>query len=273
MSQFFEIECSEGRVVTIEITDAGDALFHDYDIETELAAQELGFAPDLCYKIWAFLQPLWNDDSSQRKTANELLLQIVDEEIFDPDLDLSRSDKRALFQSGLVDILVALGADPNASNDEPETALALATNYGFADAVRTLLAAGADPNAEDSLAVRWAAGGPAPDILQLIIDAGADVTALDNAALRKTADLGYPNEARILLEAGADVAALSHEALLSAALGGHLVTLDVLLQYTTDTQRVRQLVEQLRYDDTTNRRTQNQIFTLLNRWLEDHDAP
>ena len=191
MSQFFEVQCSKedaDRVMTVEITGAGDARFHNFDPETELAAIELGFQPDVCFHIWAFLQPLW--DNSQLISATDLLLQIVDEEVFDPDLDLSLRDKRALFQASIADMLIALGADPNAVNDEGETALALAANYRFHDAVKSLLAAGADPSAEDSLAVRAAtvkAGIP------LESEKARIEQAIENAY-----DEGYPGIAQLI---------------------------------------------------------------------------
>jgi len=47
----FELECN-GELVTLEYTAAGELLFHGWDLELELAAIELGFAPTVCYWVW-----------------------------------------------------------------------------------------------------------------------------------------------------------------------------------------------------------------------------
>jgi len=51
-STFAELNCGEGEVVRLERTADGKYIFHDFDIETELAAHELGFKPSLCWFLW-----------------------------------------------------------------------------------------------------------------------------------------------------------------------------------------------------------------------------
>jgi hypothetical protein len=52
MSKFFELDCGQEEPVTIERTAEGEFFFHNFDLDAELAAQELGFEPSLCWFLW-----------------------------------------------------------------------------------------------------------------------------------------------------------------------------------------------------------------------------
>jgi len=51
--KFFDLDCGDSDdPVRLEILDTGEVVFHNFDLEVELAAQELGFAPSDCYVVW-----------------------------------------------------------------------------------------------------------------------------------------------------------------------------------------------------------------------------
>jgi len=87
---FFELDC-DGETVTLEYTPDGKLLFHGWDMDTELAAQELGFSPSLCYWVW--------EDASQNK-LDDTLARVA----FDDNLPL-------------VEALLWAGADPRHNNN------------------------------------------------------------------------------------------------------------------------------------------------------------
>jgi len=82
-----------------------------------------------------------------------------------------------------VRILVNAGADPNAHLDNGITTLMLMAILGQADAVRDLLAAGADVNtannADGGTALIFAVYGGSTEIVSQLIEAGADLNVKD----------------------------------------------------------------------------------------------
>ena len=51
-STFYELDCGDDEPVVMERTADGELVFHGWDLETELAAQELGFQPSACFIVW-----------------------------------------------------------------------------------------------------------------------------------------------------------------------------------------------------------------------------
>ena len=83
--------------------------------------------------------------------------------------------------AGLVQKLLAGGADPGHAKITGETPLMTCANSGTVEGVSALLAHGADVNAsenkEDQNALMWAAAEGHDDIVNLLVQAGADVHA------------------------------------------------------------------------------------------------
>jgi hypothetical protein len=182
-SKFFELDGGEEQPVVLEISEDRVITWHGYDLEAEQAAIELGFAPSPCAVIYLNLSEYGGD-------ANELLELAVREDISLGGLGYDETgdsiERQVLIDNHFVAIALALGADPDleAGDDDNETALALAANYGFLPAVQELLAAGADVHGGDDQALEWAAGMGHADIVQTLLEAGADVTAGNYQALR-----------------------------------------------------------------------------------------
>jgi len=118
-STFAELDCGEGEVVRLERTEQGKYIFHDFDIETELAAHELGFKPSLCWFLWQTYET-----SGSLEGAMSSLAEAGD---YDN-----------------VYMLLELGEPPHSS------ALRAASAENHIEVMRKLIAAGADPY--DSLA-------------------------------------------------------------------------------------------------------------------------
>ena len=50
--KFFEVECGAAEPVVIELNSSGWIEFHNFDLDTELAAVELGFRPSNCLLLY-----------------------------------------------------------------------------------------------------------------------------------------------------------------------------------------------------------------------------
>jgi ankyrin repeat protein len=112
----------------------------------------------------------------------------------------------------MVSLLLKAGADPNGTIPGGETALMTAARTGKVEAVKALLAAGADVNAKESkrgqTAIMWAAAEGNTEVVQELLRAGADFRTPLNTGF--TAFLfavreGRSDVVRVLLKAGADV--------------------------------------------------------------------
>jgi ankyrin repeat protein len=125
----------------------------------------------------------------------------------------------------VVEVLVAAGADINASDVNGDTPLILASRYGRIEVVRFLIGSGAELNLRNrsgETALLTAVGRLGyyvtnetdnGKIIELLIDAGADVNARDqggNTPLIIAANAGIVSHVRLLLERGADVRLKNH---------------------------------------------------------------
>ncbi len=114
--------------------------------------------------------------------------------------------------AGFVDLLLKGAANPNTPIGTGETALMTCARVGADEAVRMLLARGADVNAKEptqhQTALMWAAAEQHPKVLQTLIEAHADLrthTKLGFTALHFAARAGDMESVRTLLGAGVDV--------------------------------------------------------------------
>jgi ankyrin repeat protein len=135
--------------------------------------------------------------------------------------------------------LLALGADPNAADENGHTALMAAAEYGAADCVRLLLDAGADIEASDfvdSKAIDFATAGA---VARLLVDAGADIDYINGqgySALKYAAEEGDLQHVRDLLALGADpnTSSFGETALFVATGFDHLAVIETLLDAGAD---------------------------------------
>lgn len=113
-----------------------------------------------------------------------------------------------------INSLIAEGGDLNAINDERETLLCMAALYGYTDAVKILIEAGADVNVknDDDLSfspLMEAASGKHIEIMRVLIAAGADMNAMSHgltALAWATGNTSKNIEAMtVLIDAGADI--------------------------------------------------------------------
>ena len=144
-------------------------------------------------------------------------------------------------QTGTALLLIASGADVNASNGFAETALTLAAENGHVEIVRLLIAAGNGYSNNKAL-IDAAKMGHA-EIVKLLIDARADVNARSSdgysitKALIEAAKMGHTEIVKLLIAAGADVDAKNEQgvtALNGAARNGHVDVVQELLSKNPD---------------------------------------
>jgi len=130
----------------------------------------------------------------------------------DPDLK-KRDGNTALMLAaiyGHTDIVLAL-ITINAKDKDGQTALMLAAKYGHKDTALALIERGADINAKDEVgqtALMLAAENGKAEVVQALLASGADVDAKDNhghTALMLVARYGQKDTALALIEKGADV--------------------------------------------------------------------
>jgi hypothetical protein len=111
-----------------------------------------------------------------------------------------------------VKTLVAAGADVNAKDSIGYTALIYASTKGHTETVNVLLTAGADVNQRDdthgATALMWASLRGRTETIKSLLEAGADVNQHDDrgeTALMTASGKGYTETVKALLAAGADV--------------------------------------------------------------------
>lgn len=158
----------------------------------------------------------------------------------------------------IIERLLKAGADPDSGLPEGETALMTAARTGRAEALRVLIAYGANVNARDGLqgqtALMWAAARNNADAVGLLLDAGADINARTANAVRSNRSVygtmrqpatsftallfavrgGHLNAVRLLLARGADVndtLSDGNSALVVAAANAHWQLANFLLDH------------------------------------------
>ena len=184
MSTLFEMDCG-GETVTIERTDDGDFIFHNWDEETELAAIELGFEPSACLAVWNAI----NDDR------------------LDAELIEQSSKGTAL----CTEALIFAGASVDAKTRTRWTPLHYAADRGYEDIARVLVDAGASVDAKDCdewTPLHNAAMSGHADVAKVLLEAGASVNEQHDAGwtpLHEAARWGHTAATKVLLEAGANV--------------------------------------------------------------------
>ena len=132
----------------------------------------------------------------------------------------------------MVEMLLKAGANPNAAQAYSETVLMTCARSGALEAVKALLARGADVNAvetsEGQTAVMWAAAEGHTEVVRALVERGADVRARSTkgyTALVLTAREGNLDTTKALLASGADVNEAAKDgttALLVATVRGHI---------------------------------------------------
>lgn len=160
-------------------------------------------------------------------------------------LALAAAIRRRHFDAALV--LIAAGADPNASEDMMGSVLAQAIKAGASpDLVAALIRAGADVNGVGFYRPLAAAiGEERLDLLELLLEAGADVNGVNeykDTALMHAAGLGKIQGVLRLLDRGATVDAREQRvgmtALMDAAQSGHTEVVDLLIARGADPELV-----------------------------------
>ncbi|MDY6901945.1 MAG: ankyrin repeat domain-containing protein [Cyanobacteriota bacterium] len=131
----------------------------------------------------------------------------------------------------VIKFLVNRGANPNARNDNGETAMIVSCNN--ADAVKALIEAGADVNIRDNegntamMISDWS-------VQQLLRQAGASEEGLNDVALVEAVSEGDLEKVKELVEAGANINYSDGSALVEAAGNGHLEIVNFLIETGAD---------------------------------------
>ena len=118
-----------------------------------------------------------------------------------------------------VRLFLRAGMNPNAKDDESNTALMYAIAESRAEMIKDLLDAKADVNEKNSggaTALDWAAARGQVDTVRLLSDKGAGAETIDEAFI-SAAEKGHPDVMRVLLEKGARLNEIGASALLAAA--------------------------------------------------------
>jgi ankyrin repeat protein len=144
----------------------------------------------------------------------------------------------------IAELLLAAGADKEASDQQGVTALMLAAASGHHNFIELLLTAGADKEAkcvDGDTALIAAAAMDRVKCLDVLLKAGADKeakTMQGNTALIKASEEGHDQCVALLLTAGADKNAMTAQgtALIAAAANGHDKSLKLLLTVGADTE-------------------------------------
>ena len=127
--------------------------------------------------------------------------------------------------------LIEEGAEPKANDSY---ALRWAAEYGHLEIVELLIKNGADSKADNSSALQWAATNGHLKIVKLLLKSGADPKANNSLGLQLAAKNGHLEVIKLLLEAGADPKADDSYALQLAAGNGRLEIVKLLLKAGAD---------------------------------------
>ena len=115
------------------------------------------------------------------------------------------------FSKEVLQTVIDLGADVNATNTSNTTALMLASKKGNIDAINVLLDAGANKAIKDANGSTWihyaVDGNCSKEVLQVIVDNGAEVNATNKqncSTLMMASQKGNVDAMRLLLNSGAN---------------------------------------------------------------------
>ncbi len=151
-------------------------------------------------------------ENGNRDAALEMIAQGVD--VKELSVDGTTALHWAVYQKDLelVERLLALGADPNISNDYGAMPMSVASEHGEYAIMEALLNAGGDiesPNEEGQTLLMAVARVGNIDTARLLLERGADVNARESwggqTALMWAASQQQPALVRLLIEHGADV--------------------------------------------------------------------
>jgi ankyrin repeat protein len=134
----------------------------------------------------------------------------------------------------LISIIRAVGSRIRYGRKGLDRKLNLAAIAGRTGLVESLIAAGANVHADSEQALRSAAMAGHHGVVRALIRAGADVHARNDASLRAAAMLGHLGVVRALIGAGANFRANGDEALSEAATSGYVSVVTELLDATPD---------------------------------------
>jgi len=144
-SKFFEIDCGDDEPVVMERRDDGELVFYGWDLETELAAQELGFEPSAAFVVW---------DAQRNGRLDEALLAQTN-----------------VGNIAAVAALLAAGANVHTAEDE---AIDRAADFGYLELVKVLISAGADVHIFYESPLNTALEQGNIEMAELLISAGAN---------------------------------------------------------------------------------------------------
>ena len=138
-STFAELDCGDGEVVQIERTPEGEYRFHGFELDVELAAQELGFKPSLCWFLWQTYDVKGSLEGAMSSLAEEGDTEAVAMllELGEPPWDDALTAASERNHVDIIKLLVEAGADPYSGlanlllspSKAPEAALDLLFEY------------------------------------------------------------------------------------------------------------------------------------------------
>ena len=84
--------------------------------------------------------------------------------------------------------------------EQLNTTLMRASNYGYLEVVKLLLEHGADVHAHEDEALKWASMNGHTEVVKLLLEHGADVHACEDEALKSASVRGYVEIVKLLRE-------------------------------------------------------------------------
>ncbi len=170
-------------------------------------------------------------EEGDTKAVQSMIAAGMDPNVLGPDITNGTTAlQAALGHIETMKVLIAAGADVNATNKYGSTSLIWAAHFGQTEAAQVLLASGADVNLKNQRGITPlmdAAIMGHPEIVELLLAKGADVNATLKdgwTALMLAAGAGYTQVVQLLLAAGANMNAKTKDgktALSIAAEEGH----------------------------------------------------
>ena len=209
MSRTMIVSCG-GQIVTVERRSDGKIVFHDYDLETDMAMEALGMEPSPCIQMRQAIL----EEQKEPGSLNQKLLNIVYDERLDDILEK-------------LPLLIFVGADINAGDG---SAIADSSQQSRYTLIRALVKMGANPNAENGVALRTAISENQYDLMEFLLDHGANPDIKGGLPLGIAVELNDPRAARILLFNGSADPQVNDNILMTLAINtGSIDMFDLLL--------------------------------------------